>query len=86
MERTIGFLRSNFFLGRPFTDLRDLNLQAQRWCNTVNAERVHATTGVVPITQLGEEQLHPVAGRAPYQIVLTETRRVSRECFVSYGG
>lgn len=86
IERTIGFVKSNFFLGRPFSGLTDLNLQAQRWCNTVNAERIHATTGVVPISQLEEEQLHPVADRAPYQIVVTETRRVSRECFVSYLG
>jgi transposase len=86
IERTIGFIRGNFFVGRPFTDLGDLNRQAQRWCTTVNADRVHATTGVVPIARLEEEQLHPVAGRAPYQIVITETRRVSRECFVSFGG
>ena len=86
IERTIGFIKSNFFLGRPFTDLRDLNGQALRWCNTVNAERIHATTGVVPISQLEEEQLHPAGDRAPYQIVVTETRRVSRECFVSYLG
>lgn len=86
IERTIGFVKSNFFLGRPFSHLGDLNRQAQRWCNTVNVERVHATTGVIPITQLEEEQLHPVDGRAPYQIVVTEIRRVSRECFVSYRG
>ena len=86
MERTIRFIRGNFFVGRSFANLTDLNQQAQRWCNTVNAERVHATTGVVPITQLDEEQLHPVDGRARYQIVITETRRVSRECFVSFGG
>jgi hypothetical protein len=86
IERTIGFIRSNFFVGRPFSSLSDLNQQARRWCNTVNSERVHATTGVVPISQLAEEQLHPVERRSPYQIVLTETRRVSRECFVSYRG
>ncbi|MGI0067590.1 MAG: IS21 family transposase [Thermoplasmata archaeon] len=86
IERTIGFIRSNFFVGRPFSDLTDLNRQARQWCNTVNADRVHATTGVVPISQLAEEQLHPLSDRTPYQVVVTETRRVSRECFVSYSG
>ena len=86
IERTIGFIRSNFFVGRPFSSLSDLNQQARRWCDTVNAERVHATTGVIPLSQLEEEQLHPVEWRSPYQIVLTETRRVSRECFISYRG
>ena len=40
IERTIGFIKSTFFLGRPFTSLGDLNCQAQRWCNSVNAERI----------------------------------------------
>ena len=86
IERTIRFVRGNFFVGRTFTSLADLNLQAQKWCNTVNTERIHATTGVVPISQLEEEQLHPFKERPPYQVILTETRRVSRECFISYRG
>ena len=86
VERTIRFVKEHFFLGRSFAGLVDLNQQVERWCTTVNTERVHATTGVVPLARLEEEHLHPVGDRAPYQIVVTETRQVSRECFVSYRG
>jgi transposase len=86
IERTIRFVKENFFLGRPFTDLGDLNRQAQRWCNAVNSERVHATTGVVPLDRLEEEQLHPIHARPLFPVTVTESRRISRECFVSFRG
>lgn len=86
IERTIRFVKENFFLGTPFTDLGDLNRQALRWCNTVNAERVHATTGVVPLSRLEEEQLHPLGARPRFPVTVSETRKISRECFVSFGG
>lgn len=86
IERTIRFVKENFFLGRPFTNLGDLNRQAQRWCNTVNAERVHATTGRIPLELLEEEQLHALDARPLFPVTVSETRKVSRECFVSFGG
>ncbi len=86
VERTIRFVKENFFLGRPFTGLGDLNRQAQRWCNTVNAERIHATIGVVPLSRLEEEQLHPLDARPLFPVTVCETRKISRECFVSFGG
>jgi transposase len=39
VERTIRFIRDSFFAAREFTDLADLNAQAQQWCETVAAER-----------------------------------------------
>ena len=86
IERTIRFVKENFFLGRPFSDLSDLNRQAGRWCNTVNAERLHATTGRIPLGLLEEEQLHPLDARPRFPVTVTESRKVSRECFVSFGG
>ncbi len=86
IERTIRFVKENFFLGRPFTGLGDLNRQAQRWCNTVNAERVHATTGRIPLDLLEEEHLHALDARPLFPVTVSETRKVSRECFVSFGG
>ena len=40
VERTIRFIRDSFFAARAFTDLADLNAQAQQWCETVAAERL----------------------------------------------
>jgi hypothetical protein len=86
IERTIRFVKEHFFLGRSFVGLADLNRQAQRWCNTVNTERVHATTGVIPLDRLAEEDLHPLDARPTFPVTIHETRKVSRECFVSFGG
>jgi transposase len=33
VERTIGYVHTSFFAARSFTDLADLNAQAQRWCD-----------------------------------------------------
>jgi hypothetical protein len=39
VERTIRFIRESFFAARQFTDLADLNTQAEQWCDSVAAER-----------------------------------------------
>jgi hypothetical protein len=33
VERAIRYVRDNFFVARTFTDLDDLNAQAEAWCN-----------------------------------------------------
>jgi hypothetical protein len=38
-ERAIRYVRDNFFAGRKFKDIGDLNQQAVIWCNTVSLER-----------------------------------------------
>jgi transposase len=38
-ERAIRYLRDNFFAGREFRDLDDLNRQALEWCETISLER-----------------------------------------------
>ncbi|EQD51802.1 Integrase, catalytic core domain protein, partial [mine drainage metagenome] len=65
IERTIRFARDNFFLGRISTGLRDLNRQALRWNNTVNAERLHATTGRTPLTPWRKNSLTPRRSTVP---------------------
>jgi hypothetical protein len=39
VERTIRYIRDNFFSARPFTDLDDLNAQAMTWCEGPAADR-----------------------------------------------
>jgi transposase len=48
VERPIGFVRSRFWPGRRFTDLMDLNVQAQQWRDEFANNRIHAVTGKVP--------------------------------------
>lgn len=39
VERAIGYVRSSFFAARGFTDLDDLNAQADAWCRGLAADR-----------------------------------------------
>ena len=39
VERAIRFIREAFFAGRPFTDLEDLNAQADAWTSGLASER-----------------------------------------------
>ena len=39
VERAIGYIRTSFFAGRAFTDLEDLNAQADAWCGGLAAAR-----------------------------------------------
>lgn len=39
VERSIRYIRDNFFAARHFKDLDDLNRQAQHWCETVAGNR-----------------------------------------------
>jgi transposase len=39
VERTIRYIRDNFFAARPFADLADLNAQAKAWCEGPAADR-----------------------------------------------
>ena len=39
VERAIRYIRDAFFAARPFRDLKDLNTQADAWCETVALDR-----------------------------------------------
>ena len=40
VERAIRYLRDSFFAAREFSDVADLNGQAEQWCESVAAERL----------------------------------------------
>jgi transposase len=42
VERPFHFIEHNFFAGRAFTDLEDLNTQARQWCDQVNQRYVRS--------------------------------------------
>jgi hypothetical protein len=39
VERAIRYIRDNFFAGRHYSSLEDLNAQADEWCNGTSADR-----------------------------------------------
>jgi transposase len=85
IENTVGYVKRDFFLGRQFTSLEDLNGQVNRWLERVNST-VHGTTYQIPLERFKEENLSPMEQVPPYKIVLKETRKVSKDCYISFLG
>jgi transposase len=86
VERSVQYVRGNFWPGLHFTSLDDLNAQARTWLDTVANVRVHATTGVTPLSRLGEEGLSSIAHRPSYEITPLLLRQASRDGWVRYAG
>ncbi|MGZ9071283.1 MAG: IS21 family transposase [Allosphingosinicella sp.] len=87
VERPFRYIRQDFFLGRTFRNLDDLNAQLVDWLATVANVRVHATTRRVVAEAFAEEKptLNDLPS-LPFSSVLKLERRVSHEGMVSVGG
>jgi len=85
VERFIQYLQKDFFIGRSFESLNDINSQLIVWLGKANG-RVHGTTHVVPSERLKEEGLRSLDPTRPYIVTMVEFRKVTRDCFVSYRG
>lgn len=65
VERAIRYARDSFFAGRSFTDLDDLNAQAQAWCLGTAADRRWPEDGAWTVRQAFEAERGRLrAGRA----------------------
>ena len=60
IENTIKYMRYNFFNGRTFSDLNDINMQCNEWLHKVNSQ-LHGTTHEIPVERLKEESLNPLS-------------------------
>jgi transposase len=87
VERPYRYIRQDFFLGRTFRNLDDLNAQLDHWLETVANPRTHATTGRVITEAFAEERPHlKTLPLTPYRTVLKLERRITRDGMVSIGG
>ena len=84
VERSIGYVRGNFWPGLEAADLRDLNAQARGWLDGIANVRVHGTTGVAPFARLPQEGLLSLTDKPAYDTSLLLPRQVGRDCLVSY--
>ncbi|MET1085381.1 MAG: IS21 family transposase [Burkholderiales bacterium] len=84
VERPYRYIRQDFFLGRHFRDLEDLNAQLRHWLDTVANVRVHGTTQRVVAEHFAEERslLQPMPVLA-FDAVLRLERRISHDGMVS---
>jgi len=87
VERPFRYIRQDFFLGRTFHDMADLNAQLEHWRHGTANTRVHGTTRRVVREAFAEEQprLKPLPVHAFNQVLNLE-RRVTRDGMVSLGG
>jgi transposase len=87
VERPYRYIREDFFLGRSFRNLDDLNRQLQQWLDQVANVRVHATTRRVVAEHFAEERprLQQLPA-GPFQAVLRLERRITRDGMVSVDG
>jgi transposase len=87
VERPFRYIREDFFLGRSFRNLDDLNAQFRQWLDQVANLRTHATTGRVVAEHFAEERpkLQPLPA-GPFQAVLRLERRITRDGMVSVDG
>ena len=87
VRRPFRYVREDFFLGRSFRNLDDLNVQVHEWLDYVANRRVHATTRRVVAEHFAEEQSHLQAlPNGPFQAVLRLERRITRDGMVSVNG
>ena len=56
VERTVPYVRNNFFAGETFVDLADVRARAERWCTDTAGMRVHGTTQCRPIEAFRAEE------------------------------
>ncbi len=85
IENTIKYVRNNFWAGRTFESLSDINVQCREWLKKVNSQ-VHGTTHEVPVERWKKESLNPLSSVPAYMTRKEEIRKVSRDCYVSYKG
>lgn len=87
VERPFSYIRQDFFLGRTFRNLDDLNAQLVAWLDGVANVRVHGTTQRVIAEAYAAEK--PELQTLPahrFEAVLKLERRVSHDGFVAIGG
>lgn len=85
VESSVKYVKSNFWPGRDFSDLADLNRQVLQWCSEV-ATRIHGTTGERPIDRKLKETLLLLPSYSLYRPFLTVRAKVYRDGYVTYDG
>jgi len=65
VEKSVAYLRSNFWPLRSFTDLADVNRQVRQWRDEVANVRVHRETRQRPCDRFRPDTLRPLPTLAP---------------------
>jgi transposase len=85
VERPYRYIRQDFFLGRTFRDLQDLNAQFREWLDAIANRRRHGTTHR-PIMQAfaSEQEALGALPALPFNTIVALERGISRDGMVQY--
>lgn len=84
VERTVQFVRENFFRGEDFADLADAQRRVEQWCATTAGLRVHGTTAQRPAEHFlaAEQALLLPAPTERYDVPIFATPKVARDLHI----
>lgn len=86
VEDGVGYIRYNFWPGRTFSDLEDMNAQAKRWLDQSANARTHAATRKVPMLLFEQERDKLLPPGEPFDTDEIRSPRVSPMFRVSFDG
>lgn len=83
-ERGVGYVKRNAVAGRRFASWGAFVAHLDQWNREVADQRVHGTTGELPIVRFADEAgaLRPLGGRAPFGQLRDLVRKVRPDCAV----
>lgn len=84
VEDGVGYIRYNFWPGRTFSSLDDLNVQAGRWRDQFANARTHAATRKVPLLMFEQEKESLMPAGAPFDTDEVRSPRISPMFRVSF--
>ena len=88
VERSVGYVKDNFWAGREFNDLQEANRAGREWCLSEAGLRVHGTTKERPLDrfeQTERERLLPLP-RAAYDMAVMKETKLHRDCYIVFEG
>ncbi len=86
VEDGVRYIRHNFWPGRNFTDLGDLNAQALDWRDQFANRRTHATTRKIPVLVFEEEKKNLMPRQGPFDTDELRSPKVSHQFRVDFDG
>lgn len=86
VEDGVRYVRHNFWPGRTFADIDDLNAQARAWRDDFANARTHATTRKVPVLAFEEERKALMPPTEPFDTDEVRSPRVSHQFRVAFDG
>src|SRR4029078_3403868 len=85
IEKSVDYVKNNFYLGTEFRCLEDVNTKLKTWLGEAST-RMHATVKERPIDRMSRETLIKLDNKYLYDLTSLYWRKVSRDCFFSFEG